>query len=187
MMVLNRIKCFIKKIRFKRNGTIGNNLNVGALSNCISNKKCNITIGDNCEINGVIFSYGNGKISIGNNCFINTSTFIGAMESVTIGNHVIFASNVRVFDNNNHPTEPEKRLKMCESGFHNELWEWKYAQHKPIVIEDNVWIGEFSAILKGVTIGQGSIVASHSIVVKDVPPYSIVAGNPAKVVKSLKG
>ena len=56
----------------------------------------------------------------------------------------------------------------------------------PIVIEDNVWIGEYSAVLKGVTIGEGAIVASHSGVTKDVPSYSIVAGNPAQVVKKLE-
>ena len=54
------------------------------------------------------------------------------------------------------------------------------------MIEDNVWIGERSTILKGVHIGKGSIVASNSVVVKDVPPYSIVAGNPAKIVKMLE-
>ena len=55
----------------------------------------------------------------------------------------------------------------------------------PVVIEDNVWIGEYATVLKGVTVGRGSIVASHSVVTKDVEPYSIVAGNPAKKVKEL--
>ena len=111
-------------------------------------------------------------------------SLIGAMDSVTIGNDVIIASDVRIFDNNNHPTDPEQRKKMSQSDFYGELWTWKYAEHKPIEIDDNVWIGEFSAILKGVHIG-GAIVASHSVVTKDVPPNRIVAGNPAKVVKKL--
>lgn len=112
-------------------------------------------------------------------------SLIGAMDSVTIGNDVIIASDVRIFDNNNHPTDPEQRKKMSQSDFYGELWTWKYAEHKPIEIDDNVWIGEFSAILKGVHIGEGAIVASHSVVTKDVPPNCIVAGNPAKVVKKL--
>ena len=70
-------------------------------------------------------------------------------------------------------------------GFDGDAWKWKYADSAPIVIEDNVWIGEYSAILKGVTIGTGSIVASHAVVTKDVPPYTIVAGNPARVVKEI--
>ena len=55
-----------------------------------------------------------------------------------------------------------------------------------MVIEDNVWIGQYSTVLKGVTIGRGSIVATKAVVTKDVPPYSIVAGNPAKVVKYIE-
>lgn len=184
--MLKRVKTYIKKRRFEKSAITGNNLSVGPISNCISDAKSHITIGDNCEINGVLYSYSGGKIMIGNNCFINTSTFIGAMDSISIGNYVITATNVRIFDNNNHPTDCENRLRMCRDGFHNENWEWKFAAHKAVVIEDNVWIGEYSAVLKGVKIGEGSIVASHSVVTKDVPPYSIVAGNPARVVKSLK-
>ena len=56
----------------------------------------------------------------------------------------------------------------------------------PIRIEDKVWIGMDVLILKGVTIGEGSVVAARSVVTKSIPPYSLVAGNPARVVKSLK-
>ena len=75
---------------------------------------------------------------------------------------------------------------MCVNGFDGDAWRWKHSESKPIEIKDNVWIGEYSAILKGVTVGEGSIVASHAVVTKDVPPYSIVAGNPADVVKKLE-
>ena len=78
------------------------------------------------------------------------------------------------------------RVKLCESGFLSELWSWKYSEQAEVVIEDNVWIGERSTILKGVTIGRGSIVGCASVVTKSVPPYSVVAGNPAKVVKRLE-
>lgn len=187
MRIKKKIRSYLKRKIFEKNASCGQGLVVGPISNCMREYDGKISIGDNCEINGVLYAYGNGEISIGNNTFVNTSTFIGAMDRVIIGSHVIFATNVKVYDNNNHPTNSEKRREMCESGFHNELWEWKYADHKPIVIEDNVWIGEYSTILKGVTIGRGSIVASHSVVVKDVPPYSIVAGNPGVIVKKIKG
>lgn len=75
---------------------------------------------------------------------------------------------------------------MCESGFYSALWNWSNSNAADVIIEDNVWIGERSTVLKGVTIGCGSIVACDSIVTKDVPPYTIVAGNPAKVVKKLE-
>lgn len=154
-------------------------------SRCISDYKKNVRIGNGCEIKGTLRSFQEGKIIIGDNFYMGYRSFIGAMDFIKIGNDVIISSDVRIFDNNNHPTEPEFRKKMSHSDFYGELWTWKYAAHKPIEIADNVWIGEFSAILKGVHIGQGSIVASHSVVTKDVPAYCIVAGNPAKVVKKL--
>ena len=72
------------------------------------------------------------------------------------------------------------------NGFSNDNWSWKHAESAPVVIEDNVWIGQYSTILKGVTIGKGAIVATRAVVTKDVPPYTIVAGNPAKVVKKIQ-
>ena len=110
---------------------------------------------------------------------------IGSVRSIRIGDCVIFSNHVHIYDNNNHPTDPEIRRKMCMAGFDGDAWKWKYADSAPIVIEDNVWIGEYAAVLKGVTIGEGAIVASHAVVTEDVPPYTIVAGNPARVVKEI--
>lgn len=113
-------------------------------------------------------------------------THIGAVESIIIGDDVIIAGNTHIYDNNNHPTDPGRRLEMSRSGdFYGPLWSWAQSDHKPIIIEDNVWIGERCAILKGVRIGKGAIVGCNSVVTHDVPEYSIVAGNPAKVVKEL--
>ena len=75
---------------------------------------------------------------------------------------------------------------MCEAGFYGDEWDWKYSDQKNVIIEDNVWIGERSTILKGVHIGKGSIIACDSVVTKDVPEYSVAAGNPAQTVKRLK-
>ena len=76
-------------------------------------------------------------------------------------------------------------MSFCDNFMTDKLWSWEFAESSPIKICDNVWIGRDARILKGVTIGEGSIVALGAIVTKDVPPYSIVAGNPASVVKYL--
>ena len=184
--VFNHIRTFKNRREFAMNSVHASDLVVRFTSHCTAQNKYDIVIGKRCEIKGQLFSLEGGKILIGNNVFMNYNSFIGSMEAVTIGNDVIIATNVRIFDNNNHPTSPTQREMMSHNDFYGELWTWKYAEHKPVVIGDNVWIGEFSAILKGVTIGKGSIVASHSVVTKDVPPYVIVAGNPARVVKRLE-
>ena len=184
--ILDYIRCYKNRREFDKCSVHGDDLVVRFTSHCSSRCRENIVIGQGCEIKGKLVSYEEGKITIGNNVFVSFSSYIGAMDSVTIGDDVIISTNVRIFDNNNHPTSPEARRKMSHSDFYGDLWSWKYADHKPVVIGDNVWIGEYAAIMKGVTIGKGSIVASHSVVTKDVPEYTIVAGNPARVVKKLE-
>lgn len=146
-----------------------------------------VRIGDHCTLGCELLALYGGKIQIGNNTYIGPQTSIQAKESIIIGDNVIIANNVIIVDNNNHPVDSEMRLKMslCSDFLHDELWSWKYAESKPIVIEDNVWIGRDSRILKGVHIGKGAVVALGAIVTKDVPQYSVVAGNPARVVKHL--
>lgn len=115
------------------------------------------------------------KILIGNNVGISGTT-INATSSIIIGNNVLIGSGCIITDTDSHPLHYDNRNAGC-----NEL-----TQKAPIVIEDNCFIGARSIILKGVTIGEGSVVGAGSVVVKDVPSHCVVCGNPAKVVKYLK-
>lgn len=153
-----------------------------------SGPKNNVVIGKHCTISALFQALYGGKITVGNNVYIGCNTILQSKESVAIHDNVIIANNVVVVDNNNHPTSPTARLSMsaCDNYMKDELWTWKHAESKPIVIEENVWIGRDARILKGVTIGKGSIVALGAVVTHDVPPYTVVAGNPAKVVKHLE-
>lgn len=156
-------------------------------SNASTEEGAGIFIGHHCDILGRI-STGtpNAKVTIGDYTTIRYDSVVGAVEKIEIGNHVIISNHVTIYDNNNHPTDPEQRIKMTESGFYSELWNWKYSEHKPVKICDNVWIGQYATVLKGVTIGEGSVVGCNSVVTKDVPPYTVVAGNPARVVRTLR-
>ena len=127
----------------------------------------------------VIFSEDNfidvkGNLTIGSNCFFNDYCRIVCHEKIEIGNHVTVAANVSFFDHdhNYHYLEGELRL----DGFST----------APIVIGDNVWIGEKVIILKGVSIGKNAIIAAGAIVNKDIPENSIAGGIPAKKIKSLR-
>ena len=198
-MILNSLFGIVKKILslryvpkkiyklhcFCSYSTFGKGLNINAESECVADNKGMISIGNNCAIFGRVESHGNGKITIGENCCIYRRSVVGSIDSIVIGNCVMISNHVHIYDNNNHPTSPEIRKRMCMNGFEGDAWGWKHSRSAPIVIEDNVWICEYATILKGVTIGEGSIVASHAVVTKDVPPYSVVAGNPARIVKEL--
>lgn len=186
--VIKRIVSMIRMRRFRKNAVIGENFSVDVHSVCTNRtgRADSIRIGDNCCIRGRLTAVGEGKIRIGNNCYIGGGSLLGATDSIVLGDCVIIATEVHVLDNNNHPVEPRLREEMCRSGdYFGPLWSWDKAVHAPVVIENNVWIGEYSAVLKGVRIGEGSVVGCHSVVTKDVPPYCIVAGNPARVVKQL--
>lgn len=167
-------------------------IEIGARITNESGDRENITIGHNTYLAGKLRTSPHAKINIGNYCYISTGAFIGAANSIKIGNYVGIAHYTFVVDNNNHPVEPEARkqhrIRVAPGGegYKSVGASWELSDHAPIVIEDNVWIGMYCFIGKGVTIGEGAVVARQSVVTKDIPPYSIVAGNPARVVKMLK-
>ncbi len=143
-----------------------------------NNFKCNNKIKSNSIglIQPCIFNIyaPNSKIIIGDNVGISGST-ICATTSVTIGNNVLIGSGCLISDTDSHPIDWEDRLYDRN----------QKTRKAPIVIKDNAFIGARSIILKGVTIGEGAVIGAGSVVSKDVPPYSIVCGNPARVVKTL--
>ena len=183
--IYKKIKTAYKRREFKNLAIIESDLLIKHCSNCYADFPGNIKIGNHCEIAGSLISQDDGRITIGDCTMIRENSIIGSICNITIGSYVIISNNIHIYDNNNHPTDPAARKEMCKQDFHGDCWRWKYSEYAPVVIKDNVWIGERSTILKGVTIGEGAIVASNSVVTKDVPPYSIVAGNPAKVVKKI--
>ncbi len=113
---------------------------------------------------------GLGEITIGDACLICPGVRISSAVSIKIGDGCMLASGAYVTDSDWHGTYD--RIGM----------EDKYA---PVVLKDNVWIGDNAIVCKGVTIGENSIVAARAVVVKDVPPNSVVAGSPAKVVRQI--
>lgn len=183
--VPNQWKRRYKYFRFKQYVQFGEGLDLSASADCNSERLDSIRLGRHCRVYGSLQTQHDGTITIGDHCCIYNRTVIGSVEEITIGNCVVISNHVHIYDNNNHPTDPAVRHKMCLDDFDGDAWKWKHAASAPIRIEDDVWIGEYASIMKGVTIGKGAIVAAHAVVTKNVPPYTVVAGNPAKVVKEL--
>jgi len=122
--------------------------------------------------------YDDARLVIGHDTTVNYQTLISCARSVTIGNHCRLAGEIKIFDNNSHPTD--YRARRVNGG------RMSAEDVAPVVIEDDVWIGTGSLVMKGVHIGRGAIVAAGAVVTKSVPPFSVVAGNPARVVKRLE-
>lgn len=181
-----KMKTAYKRKKFHRYAQVGNNLALCAHSNCDAEKQGLIRIGDACEIRGRLESQGDGRIEIGHHTGIYDRSVIGSVNSIRIGNCVMISNHVHIYDNNNHPISPSLRHEMSMQGLRGEQWRWTHSESAPVIIEDDVWIGEYALILKGVTIGKGAVVAAHAVVTKDVPPMTVVAGNPARVVKEIE-
>lgn len=162
------------------------------LGNCGNwqNNKSLITIGENTVICRLlaVFPYG-GKIEIGKNCYIGEGTRIRSANSIKIGNEVIISDDVNIYDTDAHSLNYALRYKEFVEVviLNNQIKDANDVdiQSAPVVIEDHVWIGFNVAILKGVTIGKGAIIGAGSVVTKDVEPFTVVAGNPAKIIKGL--
>ncbi len=109
------------------------------------------------------------RLTIGADCSINYGVSIGCTELIRIGERCRLGPYVMIVD----------------SAFHELLDRAKRPASQPVVIEDDVWIGAKASIMPGVTIGRGSVVGTAAVVTKDVPPFSVVAGVPARIVKTL--
>ena len=117
------------------------------------------------------------EIKIGRNCGIGAFSHITAINKIIIGDNVLLGLNVLITDNSHGET---KREILSLSPNMRPL-----VSKGPVIIEDNVWIGEKASIMPGVRIGKGSIVAANAVVTRDVPPYCVVGGIPAKVIKQV--
>ncbi len=167
-----RFACYIGYYWFAKNLPIGS-YPFGRISNLIrgflvkpllrkSGKKINIH-------HGADFSTGN-TISVGNNSDLGIDSWIRA--DLTIGDNVMMAVGCTIYGIYHQYDRVD--IPMVEQGFQ---------QSRPIFISDDVWIGARVIILGGVHIGKGAIIGAGAVVTKDIPPYAIVAGNPAKIIK----
>ncbi|KAA3667412.1 MULTISPECIES: acyltransferase [Pectobacterium] len=169
---------FLNSCRFKITG-VNNKIKIGRDS----------MIG--CEF---IFESDKGVITVGNGSFINAGTKLISRAGIDIGNNVTIAWGCTIYDHNSHSLnylarrkDIEKQLNDYRSGrdfiFSKD---WSTVKSRKIIIEDDVWIGFGVTILSGVTIGEGAIVSAMSVVRESVEPWTVVAGNPAVIIKRLK-
>ncbi len=141
-----------------------------------------IIVGDEVYINGHN-SFIAGKVYdrptlvIGDRTVLGFGVVIVVGREVVLGRSVLIAEEVFITDNPGHPIEPSRRRR--DEPVDPE-------RIRPILIEDDVWIGTKCLIMPGVTIGKGSVIAAGSVVTKSIPPYSLAAGNPARVLREIE-
>jgi acetyltransferase-like isoleucine patch superfamily enzyme len=124
------------------------------------------------HIHNDVLLQGSGMLEIGEHTFIGAFSIIGANAHIKIGKNVMIAQGVSIRDTDHAFSTTD--IPMISQGITT----------SPIVIEDDVWIGYGAVVTKGITIGTGSIIAANAVVTKDVAPFSIVGGVPAKLIRT---
>lgn len=153
-----------------------------------------VTFGEKCLISAKFtFESQQGEVKIGNNVHIGGANFI-CRTKIEIEDDVTMAWGITLYDHNSHSIYWEERKNDNHRCYEDYLncngnnivnKDWSNVVSKPIHICSKVWIGFDALILKGVTIGEGAVVGARSVVTKDVPAWTVVAGNPARIVKEL--
>jgi acetyltransferase-like isoleucine patch superfamily enzyme len=127
-------------------------------------------VDDNFLLIPPFYTTGGADISVGRNVFVNQNCTFYDLGGLDIADDVMIGPNVSIITSG-HPVEPSQRRAFVVA--------------KPIVIERNVWIAADVTIIGGVTVGENSVVAAGSVVTKNVPPNTLVGGNPARVIRSI--
>lgn len=149
------------------------------------NAKSNVTIGNDCAIRAVIRVESGGYLDIGNSTYAGDNCLISVFDRVTIGAGTLLAHGVQIFDNNSHPIDAHDRVADFRKKLGYKLDREIQIDRRPVRIGARCWLGLNVIVMKGVTIGDDTIVAAGSVVVSDLPSGVLAAGNPARPIKSL--
>jgi acetyltransferase-like isoleucine patch superfamily enzyme len=141
-----------------------------------------LVVGAHCTLDGCHFAVGEeGRITIGDYCYLTNAVLLCELE-LRIGSYVVIGWNATLADTDFHPIEPAERI--ADAVACSPLGRGRprpTIARRPVVIEDDVWIGPNATILKGVRIGAGAFVEAGALVTRDVPPGMRVIGNPAQL------
>ena len=180
------LKLFLTEVRSKKNIIYPRSVITNGIPLVDVREGSSLEIGENVTLNSNNYDYHinmhspvklfadreGAIIKIGDNTRIH-GTCIHAFKSIIIGKNCLIAANTQIFDTSGHDlsfNDPSNRINT-------------QGTVKPIIIEDNVWIGANTVVLPGVKIGQGSIISANSVVVKNIPSMVVAGGNPAKIIK----
>jgi|KBSMisStaDraftv2_1062788.scaffolds.fasta_scaffold00086_32 galactoside O-acetyltransferase len=145
----------------------------------------NVKIGNDCILEGRIILFSpEARITIGDRVYIGPGTSLYCYESIEIGNDIMFSWDITVLDTNAHSLQWNERKNDVINWKKGAAFkDWSVVQHEKVVVKDKAWIGFNSILLKGVTVGEGAVVAAGSVVAKDVEDFTVVGGNPAQFIK----
>ena len=188
IMLLYKLKSFYLKRKILKNTrvSVGDSTKLKWNVQYANHTKNNsFQIGEQSIFEGTFFfDRDNAVISVGDRTFIGSGTKLVAAAKITIGSDVLISWNCSIVDHDSHSLLFNERKDDVVNWGRN-YKDWSNVKTAEVVVEDKVWIGFNAVILKGIRIGEGAVVAAGSVVTKNVEPYTVVGGNPAKLIKKL--
>ncbi|OWV92175.1 galactoside O-acetyltransferase [Rhizobium sp. R635] len=192
----------MRKAHANANSTVGYSVNAngallaGCVIDCRSGKSDGrVFFGKDSVLScRIVLERDVGTVHIGNDSYVGGSQIICA-DHIEIGNNVLISWGCTIVDHDSHSVDWRNRAEdvrrwregLLSGGLEkaSESKDWAVVEKAPIKIGDKTWLGMNVTVLKGITIGEGAVVAAGSVVTKDVDPWTLVAGNPARVIKEL--
>jgi acetyltransferase-like isoleucine patch superfamily enzyme len=145
-----------------------------------------VSVGYSSLIQGnIITECEDSTVRIGNNVFIGGGTLLDCVNSITVEDDVLISYGCIFADSDNHSVSYSIRKKDLADWQNGQQHDWQTTLNSPIKLSKGVWVGARAIVLKGVEIGEGAVVGAGSVVTKDVPPWTIVAGNPARIIREI--
>tara|TARA_R110000824_G_scaffold366730_3_gene555770 strand:+ start:33450 stop:34019 length:570 start_codon:yes stop_codon:yes gene_type:complete len=172
--------------QFSTGGRIAETVQLGVSARLVNRNDADaIKVAESCVIRGILRAEFKGTIEIDAFVYIGDGSLLSAANKICVGEGTLIAHNVQIFDNDTHPTDAAQRVADFKKklGIRPEIK--IEISNAPVSIGKRCWIGMNSIVMKGVSIGDDTIVASGSVVVSDLPSNVVAAGNPAKPIKAL--
>ena len=143
-----------------------------------------IVIGNDCLIEGTLVTEKQGSsIFVGNNVFVGGGTILDCTESIVVEDDVLISFGSLLSDSDHHSLRYSIRRKDLAGWKRGRLMDWTTSKSSPIHICKGAWIGPHVIIIKGVTIGEGAVIGAGAVVTRNIPPWTLAAGNPARVIR----
>ena len=175
---------------YKQSGNLvhGTNCKLESLSISIQDAEkdfLNIQIGNDCYLAcSIILNSPHAKIIIGDGVFIGPNTMLFCYENISFENDIMVSWGCTFIDTNSHSLNSSERSSDVRDWIKGPQYKnWNHVKHSPILIQNKCWIGFNSIISKGVSLGEGTVIASGSVVTKSTEAYSVYGGNPASFIK----
>jgi acetyltransferase-like isoleucine patch superfamily enzyme len=171
---------------FEASAQVGEGLRLGLNARLVNKAaKDAVRIGTNCAIRGVIRCARGARVTIGDTVYVGDGVIMDALSSIEIGDATLIAHGAQIFDNNSHPVDAAEREAHFRSIIGLQADRGVKIGSAPVKVGRRCWLGFNAAVMKGVTLGDDAIVAAAAMIVRDVEAKTIVAGNPAQVIKQL--